>query len=88
MATHDNCKFNCGGTGCSAKENPSNLTPYQDALTLLNRYDGQRFEAAKAMLYKMSDSDLELITDECLGIQRARRRTEKAKRINEAARRS
>ena len=61
---------------------------YQAAVTLLNGHDGQRFEAAKAMLYKMSDSDLELITDECLGIQRARRRTEKANRLNDAARRT
>lgn len=44
---------------------------FKSAVTLLNSHDGQRFEAVRYLTAKMKRSDLRLITDHCISLERA-----------------
>lgn len=46
-------------------------TRFDDAARLLNSHDGHRFEAVRYLTSKMNQSDLRLITDHCLNLERA-----------------
>lgn len=54
-------------------EKKESTIPFDDAVKFINSHDGHRFEAVRYLTSRMKQSDLRLITDHCLNLERSNR---------------